>query len=215
MRLRELDRIVAFDGTGREYVGFIREVKRGSVSIQIVETRTPSGPQAAKLTLIQAIPKKDRMDYIVEKATELGAHSIVPVFTKRTIAKWDERKRADAAGRWRRIAKEASKQSGRTDIPAVSDVRTFTEALKGSADYDYGLIATLHGETVRIKDALAPFKGGRIAVAIGPEGDFTPDEVNKAREAGFKAVSLGPTVLKSDTAGLAALAALNYEFSGR
>ncbi len=213
MRLKKLDKIVAFDGSGREYVGFINEIKRGALSVEIVETRTPSGPQTSKITLIQALPKKEKMDYIIEKSTELGVYSIIPVITERTIPKWDASKKTAHIERWRKIAKEASKQCGRVDVPSVDRILTFTESIKDAADYDLRLIAALTDETIRLKEALSGFRGGRIALTIGPEGDFTSREIREARQAGYKPVNLGPRVLKSDTAGLAALAILNYEFS--
>ncbi len=213
MRLKELDKVVTFDGTGMEYVGFIKEIKRKNLVIEIVETRTPSNKGSSKVTLIQAIPKKDKMDYIAEKATELGVFSIVPVATKRTIPDWDEAKRNANVERWRKIAQEASKQCGRSDIPEIDGIVDFTESVRGANKYDLALIAALSDEAVPIKDILRDFKGGRVAIAIGPEGDFTPDEIKLARESGFKLVSLGPRVLKSDTAGLAMLAILNYEFT--
>lgn len=214
MRLKPLDKIVAFDGSGKEYVGFIKDAKPGTLSVEIVETRTPSGPQTSKITLIQALPKKEKMDYIVEKSTELGVYSIIPVITERTIPKWDASKKAAQTDRWAKIAREASKQCGRVDIPKVERIAAFKEELaKGASDYDLRLIAALTDETIRLKEALLGFRGGKVAIAIGPEGDFTPREVSEAKNAGFKLINLGPRVLKSDTAGLAALAILNYELS--
>lgn len=213
MRLKELDRVVAFDGTGKEYVGFIRETKRKSLLVEIVETRSPVSKERSRITLIQAIPKKEKMDYIVEKSTELGVYSIVPVVTKRTIPKWDDRKNLLSVARWRKIAKGSSEQCGRLDLPIVSGIRSFSDSLKDSSDYDLTLMAALSDEAIRLKDALTDFTGGKVAVAIGPEGDFTPDEIRKAEDVNFKLVNLGPRVLRSDTAGLAVLAILNYEFS--
>jgi len=213
MRLKELDKVVTFDGTGKEYIGFIKEVKRKDLIIEIVETRTPLNKSSSKITLIQSIPKKDKMDYIVEKATELGVFNIVPVVTKRTIPDWDEAKCNANTERWRRIVQGASKQSGRTDIPEIGKIADFSDCVKGADLYDLAMIAVLSDETVPLKSVLKDFKGGRVAIAIGPEGDFTPEEVKRAREANFKPVSLGSRVLKSDTAGLAALSILNYEFT--
>jgi len=213
MRLGKLDKVTAFDGTGVEYVGFIKETARRSLIIEIVETRTPLDKQAAKITLIQAIPKKDKMDYIVEKSTELGVNSIIPVITKRTIPDWDESKKKAQADRWRRITKEASKQCGRTDVPDIRDITDFEGALKYSTDYDLSLIAALSDRSIKLREAFSGFKGGKLAVAIGPEGDFTKEEIDAAVAMGFKLINLGPRVLKSDTAGLAVLAILNYELT--
>jgi len=213
MRLKESDKVVTFDGTGKEYAGFIKEIRRKSVLIEIIETRTPSSKEGSKITLIQAIPKKERMDYIVEKATELGVSSIIPILTERTVPEWDDKKKRVNVERWSALAKEASKQCGRYDLPAIDRVKTFAEGITDSDHYDLALMAALSDDAVPLKEALRGFTGGEIAVAIGPEGDFTPDEIARAKEADFKLVSLGPRVLKSDTAGLAALAMLNYEFS--
>lgn len=213
MRLGNLDKVTAFDGTGNEYTGFIKEAKRDSLVVEIITTRRPSDKSRAKLTLIQSIPKKEKMDYIVEKATELGVYSVIPVMTKRTIVRWDREKKVASVGRWRRIAKETSKQCARSDIPRIEDIVDYDEALQLARSCDLGLIAALDDSAVRLKDALKSFTGGAIAVLIGPEGDFTPQEIEKAKSGNFKLVSLGPRVLKSDTAGLFVLSALNYELS--
>ena len=101
MRLKVTDKVVTFDGTGKEYTGFIKEIKTKSAIIEIVETRIPHGMESAGITLVQAIPKKDKMDYIVEKSTELGASKIIPIVTGRTIPDWDEPKRIASVERWR------------------------------------------------------------------------------------------------------------------
>ncbi|MDP2913752.1 MAG: 16S rRNA (uracil(1498)-N(3))-methyltransferase [Candidatus Omnitrophota bacterium] len=234
MRLKRLDRVVVFDGTGNEYFGFIKDIEGKTLTVEITEKRKAIPADDIDITLIQAIPKKDRMDYIVEKATELGARSVIPVFTERTIPDWDSAKKAARVERWRKIAKEASKQCGRADIPEITRVMEFHNAVKNAGDRDLKLIAALSDEAVPIRDALATFvirnpssavrdKGLRttdngrrttnIVIAIGPEGDFTGDEVVAAKGAGFKVIGLGTRVLKSDTAAIAVLSILNYEFS--
>ncbi len=213
MRLKPSDGIVAFDGTGREYDGVIKAVKAKSVVIEIIAERAPSAGRGAAITLIQAIPKKSKMDYIVEKATELGVSAIVPVFTRRTIPEWDGPKRAAQAARWRKIAREASKQCARAEIPAVNEIDDFTKVVKGPARYDLALIATLGDDTVKLGDTLTGACAKTVAIAIGPEGDFTPEEVEASKKSGFRPVSLGSRVLKSDTAGLAALAIIDYELT--
>ncbi len=213
MRLKPSDTIVAFDGTGKEYAGLIASVANKSVVVDIIRVLEPAAVSGVKITLIQAIPKKAKMDYIVEKATELGVAAIVPVFTERTIPDWDDEKRASCVRRWRKIALEASKQCSRSDIPAVSDIKSFSESLKDPSGCGLALIAALADGTVGISKAIAGCRVKSVTIAIGPEGDFTPQEVARARDAGFKPVSLGPRVLKSDTAGLAVLAILDYELS--
>lgn len=214
MRLEKFDKVVTFDGTGKEYAGFIKDVRTGSLIIEIVEERVPAINEKIRISLIQAIPKREKMDYVVEKATELGVDVIVPVLTKRTIPKWDESKRGLQAERWRKIAREASKQCGRADIPEIEEIAVFSKWVKMRVvKYDLALIAALSDETRCLKDVLKDFCGDRVAVAVGPEGDFTEDEIGSAKDAGFKPVDLGPRVLKSDTAALAVLAIVKYEYS--
>lgn len=213
MRLKKLDKVCAFDGEGNEYNGFINDIKGKTLTIQIKERRRAALPDGVDITLIQAIPKKEKMEHIVEKATELGAHSIIPVFTERTIPDWDGAKRSGRVERWRKIAKEASKQCGRSDIPQIADVIEFCDAVKKANDRDLKLMAALSEEAIFIKDALAGFKGGNAAVAIGPEGDFTQDEVAWAKDAGFKVIGLGPRVLKCDTAAISVLSIVSYELT--
>ena len=213
MRLKVSDEVVAFDGSGKEYVGFVKEAGHKSLTIQISRTREAAEKASKSVTLIQAITKKDKMDYIVEKATELGVGSIVPVVTERTIVRWDDEKKSSSVKRWQRIAREAAKQCGRLDVPDIAAVRSFDEAAKDMSKYDRVLLAALADGAVILREALKDFSGKDIAVAIGPEGDFTPKEIAIARQSNTRLVNLGQRVLKSDTAGLAVLAILNYEFS--
>lgn len=217
MRLKRLDKVVIFDGTGTECDGIIKETGPGaSLSVTIVRIRRPSAPTASQITLIQSIPKKERMDYIVEKATELGVSRIIPVVTARTIPRWSQFKRSIHADRWAKIAMAAAKQCGRADVPAVEGITGFRDCVKGSTGYGTALIAALSDEAVSLKDALRDRKDAEaVAVAVGPEGDFTPEEIGAARTAGFKLISLGKLVLKSDTAAIYALSILNYELSNR
>lgn len=215
MRLKVPDKVVTFDGTGKEYTGFIKEIRTRSVIVEIVETKTPRGREFSGITLIQAIPKKDKMDYIVEKSTELGISKIMPLVTGRTIPNWDAPKKAASVERWRKIAMEASKQCGRADIPEVDDIKNFRDIAAEADSYDLALIAALDDKAIKLKDALKGFTGGKVLIAIGPEGDFTADEIEEAKRSGFKLVSLGSRVLKSDTAGLFVLAILNYELTNQ
>ena len=213
MRLKVKDEVVTFDGTGKEYIGVIKEVGKKSIVIEVTETREAAKTRAPRITLIQAIPKREKIEYLIEKATELGVGSIAPVFTERTIPDWDEDKKAARVIRWRKIAREASKQCGRLDVPKIPDIAQFSDIINDETLSGLKLIAALQDGTEPLRKALKDFKGENIYIAIGPEGDFTPGEVKDAIERGFKPVSLGIRVLKSDTAGLFALSAIEYEYS--
>ncbi len=213
MRLKKMDKVVTFDGTGKEYFGVIKEADAKSLIVEITDTRVLRSDKRAFITLIQAIPKKDKMDYIIEKGTELGVDAIMPVISERTIVDWDEKKKALSVERWKRIALEASKQCGRADIPEIGIIRDYNDMIGLNTCFDLAMIAALSEEARPLRDVLAGFGAGKVAVAIGPEGDFVPAEIETARNAGFKLINLGSRVLKSDTAGLAVLAIMSYEFS--
>jgi len=152
------------------------------------------------------------MDYIVEKATELGVSRIVPLVSERTVVRPDDDSSDKKVERWHKIAVEASKQCGRTDVPSVEKIARYKEVLGDIEGYDLTLVACLTKDTIPIKEALKGFKAGKILIFIGPEGDFTLEEIGMASAGNCKFVSLGKRVLKSDTAGLFALSVIGYEF---
>jgi len=214
MRMKESDKVVIFDGTGNEHTGFIEKIGSGvrTVIVRIIKTSQPDERRVPEVHLAQAIPRKNKMDNIVEKSTELGARCIIPFVSDRTIVRPDKASADRKVSRWKTIAKEASKQSGRSDIPAISEVKRFEDVLRTFDEYDIVLFAWLSEGTVPFKDSLSDFRTGKILVVIGPEGDFTPDEASRAVTENCRFVSLGQRVLKSDTAGLFMLSVLSYEF---
>jgi 16S rRNA (uracil1498-N3)-methyltransferase len=212
MRLKKGDNITFFDGSGRFYQGKILDTAKKRVKVQIERVRQENPLSDLEVTLVQSLPKKSRMDYIIEKCTELGVHSIVPCQTARTVVKLGRERQSLRKLRWQRLALEAAKQSGRTTIPQVKNLMLWPDVLSDLRDFDLKLIFCLGEKTQKIKDVLrARDDVRRLALFIGPEGDFTPDEVLQAGEAGCIAVSLGRTVLKSDTAAVSVLAMVNYE----
>lgn len=213
MRLRENDKVIVFDGTGKEYTGFIKQTKPKSLTVEIISTRAPKVDTLPEITLAQAILKKEKMDYVIEKATELGVHGIIPLVSERTIVRFESDKAIDKLTRWKKIAIEAAKQCGRCDVPEIKDVQKFYNAIDNINNFDLALMGCLSEDTIAFKEAVSDFKTGKIIVFIGPEGDFTPDEILMAKDTSCKFISLGKRILKSDTAGLFVLSVLNYEFS--
>ncbi len=213
MRLSEGDAVKVFDGTGKEYNGKIESVKNKSVIIAVNRIVAAPAAPAAEISLAQAMPKKDKMDYIVEKATELGASEIIPLVSERTIVRVSHDRADHKLDRWRRIAIEAAKQCGRTNLPALRTVSRFNDLLKDFHKYDGIIMPCLSEKSIPLKDALSRVKNPKkLLLMIGPEGDFTPAEIARAEENGALLVSLGGPVLRSDTAAVAALAVLNYAF---
>ncbi len=212
LRYKKGDKLQLFDGTGKLYQSKILDTQAKEVRLKIESVREESLGPNLKITLVQALPKKNKMDYIVEKATELGVDVIIPIQTARTIVKLDKQRQNLRKKRWQRIAQEASKQCGRETIPQVKGLTAWKDVLSILNDYDLKLLACLGEKRQKIKDVLQAQSNARnVIFLIGPEGDFDPEEVRQARDAGCIALSLGKIVLKSDTAAISALAMINYE----
>jgi 16S rRNA (uracil1498-N3)-methyltransferase len=149
------------------------------------------------------------MDDIIDKLTQLGVENIIPMQTARVIALPSESSRVAKLERWKRIARTASEQSQRDRIPLISPVTEFESVLSGAKKFDLRLILTLQGDARNVRDLVEGPTPGSILLLIGPEGDFTPEEVNSAREAGIPPASLGRRILRVETAAIAATAYLS------
>jgi len=202
LRLKTNDPVSIFDGCGSEYTGKIK-----SLGAEIVIGEISSGAACFKrspvISIACALPKKSGFDDIIDKLTQLGVEEIIPLECARTIVKLDSRKKSARVERWNKIALNASKQSKVSRLPVIQTVRGFKESLSGIDDYDLRLIPTLMGERKPLGEILFDRKYKKIFVLIGPEGDFTCEEVALARKAGFIPVSLGGSVLRVETAAVA------------
>lgn len=211
MRLIPGDGIVAFDGTGKEYIGKILSASKCGLNIKIEKVNSIKEKKNVHITLAQSLPKKAKMDFIVEKAAELGVDEIIPLATERTIVRLSEEKELQKSQHWQNIAISASKQCARLDIPKIRAILKFNEVLKEIKNYDLVMMACLNEDTKPLKEVISNFKGKRILVMVGPEGDFSPEETNAARSLGIRLVSLGRLVLRVDTAAIFILSALGYQ----
>lgn len=212
LRKKPGDLLTVLDGKGGEYSVSITAIGRDEIDAAIVG-RIRRGVTGPRVILGQGLPKADKMDLIVQKATELGVASIVPLMTERTIVKLkDEGKRV---ARWRKIAREAAMQSRRADIPAMESICSFGDFLQTPrAEPGTLLLMPWEEGTQPVKDTLKAHPAAQtIVVLIGPEGGFSPGEASLAKENGFRAVSLGPTILRTETAAIAVLSMLGYEYS--
>ena len=212
LRMKEGDRATVFNGEGSE-----AEVEFAKVGRQGVELRRLSvhkaPPLACRVTLGQAIPKGKNMELILEKATELGAAEIVPLLSERTVVKGTEAEHERKQHKWQRTVVEACKQCGQNWVPRVHPARTPKAFFESGAKYDLMLIASLQGDARSLKERLAEF-GGRpksVLILVGPEGDFTPAEIALAKSHGCRALTLGPIILRTETAALYCLSVLNHE----
>lgn len=210
LRFKINDKITIFDGSGYQYEGRINLISKEKIEVSITNRYESKQKPLIYLSAAVALPKGNLMDYVIEKLTELGIDTIIPMVTQRTVVKLDEERKAKKAVRWRKIAQYASEQAQRMRIPEVEDIQTFEAVIKGLSGYGLCFIATLFGKRTRLKSALKNKKPRSVIVFIGPEGDFTPQEVSGACSAGCIPIDLGQTVLKVDTAAIAAVSALNY-----
>jgi len=214
LRLGRGDGILLFDGTGWEYRGLIERLEGREGTARIVARERVPLAIPVRITLAQALPKGDKMEFIVQKATELGVARIVPFRSARTIPRRTEDRAARRLKRWRRIAAEAAEQCGRTDVPEIAEPLPFREALEQAGPE---AVKILFWESEPERSVRGILKGDAARAAkefflvVGPEGGITGEEAEQARQAGFLTASLGRLVLRVETAALAILAIFQYE----
>jgi 16S rRNA (uracil1498-N3)-methyltransferase len=213
------DPVTVFDGRGTEWICTLREADRRAARLG-VRSAQKARPLPHLITLGQALPKGSGMDGIVRKATELGAARIVPLESERTQVHLADDRSDRKIEKWRTAAIEAAKQCGNPWLPEIAPVQA-AGAFMASARHDLKLIASLEPGARPLHEVLAAFRAGRpgggapsaVAWLIGPEGDFTPAELSLAQTSGFIPVTLGPLVLRCETAATYALSVLAYELS--
>lgn len=202
LRLQVNEKIKASDSNGNLYNCVVSKVSGGQVILQIKE-RLFVAEQAVSITIACAIPKNSRFEDIIDKLTQLGVERIIPLITTRTIVKLDKKKATLRKARWEKIALSSSQQSLRNGLPKIDPVSSVKEVLKNSGEFDFKLIPSLVGNRIPLSKVLMAPGPKRIIVLIGPEGDFTEEEVNLALDAGFIPVTLGELVLRVETAAIA------------
>lgn len=220
LRLKDGDRVNVFDGHGRSgWARFTVGTQDGMARLRPIQGGAVRVAAPLPVILFQSIPKASRMDWLIEKATELGAAEIVPLVTERGIVRPASSSQAgNRLTRWRRLAREAARQCGMATVPHVGVPLDFQEALRQVADRSLpGLYGSLEADTVSWRQVFEGWPDTQAARAlfIGPEGDFTPQEAGRLRAAGMIPVSLGPRILRVETAALAALCVIGYEFARR
>jgi 16S rRNA (uracil1498-N3)-methyltransferase len=213
MRLKKGDGVTAFDGTAREYSGVIEDDAKRGLIIKIESVRELKRERNYRLVLAQALPKANKMEVIIQKATELGVDSVIPLDTKRAVVRLNENI-SSRRKRWEKIAREASKQCGRARVTDIGGYLDFDRLMGKVKSFDLALMpSTASVQKEGLKGALKGFSGGSILIVIGPEGGFDPTEINKARGAGVRLVSLGENVFRCDTAAISVIAMINYALS--
>ncbi len=204
LRLKTGDEITVFDSAGQEFLCSITDITRQHALLKVIERRAVR-PAKFKLAVACALPKKSGLDDIVDKLTQIGVDIIIPLLTERVMVKTEEAQGSRLV-RWRKIARSAAEQSQRNTLPAIPGILSFQDLLSESAGYGIKLIPTLDGNRQSLQKVLTNKMPESVLVLIGPEGDFTPQEVEQAVSAGFQPVTLGNNVLRVETAAVAAAA---------
>jgi 16S rRNA (uracil1498-N3)-methyltransferase len=212
------DTVVAFDGKGSEWICELAEADRKAARLK-VRFAQRARPLPWRITLGQALPLGGAMDSIVRKATEIGVSRIVPLESERTQVHLDGDRSDRKIGKWQTAALEAAKQCGNPWLPEIGPVTPAAAFMESAKGYDLKLIASLQPGARTLKSILAAYRAahGRppadVLWLVGPEGDFTPAEMSRSSATGFEAVSLGPLVLRCETAAVYALSILSYELT--
>ena len=215
-RARPGDTVVAFDGRGTEWICELTADRKQGAILK-VRFKQKIQPLPYEITLGQALPMGQFMDAIVRKATEIGAARIAPLESERTQVHLEGDRSEKKIGKWQSAALEAAKQCGNAFLPEVLPVQKAAAFIENARGYDLKLIASLQPGAKSLKTVLAAFQAAqgraprKVLWLIGPEGDFTPAELSQARSCGFEPITLGPLVLRCETAAAYALSILSYE----
>ncbi len=219
-RARLGDPVVAFDGRGAEWICELTGDRKNAATLA-VRSKQRFTPLPYEITLGQALPKGQSMDAIIRKATEIGATRIAPLESERTQVHLEGDRSDRKIEKWQTAALEAAKQCGNPFVPEVLPVQNASAFMAAARGYDLKLIASLHPGAQSLRVVLAAFRAAQnrtptnVLWLIGPEGDFTPAEMSLSQTAGFEPVTLGPLVLRCETAAAYALSILSYELQNQ
>lgn len=210
LRLKISDEVTISDGQGTDYYCIISEILKETINLAIQYQCDSTYELNKQMTLFQGLPKKDKMEWIIQKSVELGVHGIVPVKMKRAIVKLDDKTAAKKQTRWQNISASAAKQSKRSIIPEVSLPVTYREMLLRLSEMDLILVPyeSAKGMTYT-REVLSNLSGyDKIGIIIGPEGGFDDNEIQQLEEMDAKIISLGKRILRTETAGMTLLSYL-------
>ena len=211
-RISPEEKVVVFNGRGREWTCRFLEELGGKARLEVLaQHQIP--PPANSIALAQALPKGKNFEQIIRKATEIGVSAIFPLITSRTEIKLAGDRQQNKLAKWKTTAIEAAKQCGNSHLPEIAPVQSLDEFLTESEVFDLKLIASLQPDARNLRSILQTYteKPSRSVWMVGPEGDFTNEEYLAAAEVGFEPVSLGPLVLRCETAAIYSLSILSYE----
>ncbi|MBU0580650.1 MAG: 16S rRNA (uracil(1498)-N(3))-methyltransferase [Candidatus Margulisbacteria bacterium] len=218
LRLKEKDPLELRDGQNRQFFSSISKIEAAKIILTINKANTLKVELPVQLSLAQALPKSDKIEWIIQKCVELGAKDIIPIQAERSLIKINPAKEKIKLERWNKIAKNAAQQSGRGIIPLVNKSLNWPQLVETLPKYDLVLIPWELEEKQTLKSffnkhPISNINHYKILIIIGPEGGFSAGEITLAKKAGAQTISLGPRILRTETAGMSILAMLNYIFS--
>ena len=214
LRLTRGESLIIYDGERRDFSCIIESIDNNEVLLKIIDSYENETELPGKVYLFQGIPKKDKMELIIQKSVELGVYEIVPVTTKRTIVKIRDKKRENKKiERWQSIATSAAKQSIRGIIPKIHSPMTFTQAIDYGKNLEFKLIPYEKARDIKAtRDIIHGIKDKKsIGIFIGPEGGFDEDEINHAKNNDFISITLGKRILRTETAAIALISMIMLE----
>ncbi len=212
LRMETGDKLLLCDGEGYDYEAKINSISKEEIEAAILRSYPCQNEPATEVTLFQGLPKQGKMEWIIEKCTEMGITTIVPVQMMRSVVKLYDEQAAKKVERWQKTAREAAKQCGRGRIPKVCMPVTIPELT--CSDLPEFLLLPYEAErATAVREALVGQKKKTAGIFIGPEGGFDPEEAERLQSVGARAVTLGPRILRTETAGLCALSVLLYEWN--
>ncbi len=212
LRLNIGEEILISDGDGTDYQCRIADISKDNVVCSICDIFRNTAELPVRITLFQGMPKADKMELIIQKTVELGVTEIIPVITRRTVVKVDEKKAARKHERYNSIAMAAGKQSGRGIVPEVKPFMSFKEALEYAGTLDMNIIPYEEARGMEYsRSVISDIKGKKsLGIFIGPEGGFAKEEIEAAMEIDAKCITLGNRILRTETAGLACLSIIMF-----
>ena len=213
LRCRIGEELEVCDNNNNEYICEITNIDKNQVELNILEKVDIQRESDLKIKVYQGLPKGPKMEMILQKLTEVGVDEIILVQTKRTVVKVDDKKEDKKLERWERIIYEAAKQSKRGKIPSLRGVLTFKEALADMKENDFNIAPYENEKTKSIKQAIKGVNINNIGIFVGPEGGFEETEIEAIEDVGGQSVSLGPRILRTETASLVASSIVLYELS--
>ena len=211
LRLKSGEPVLLCDGQGQECICKVTDVSGSEIALEVVERRMSETEAAVQVSVYMAFPKADKLEHVIQKATELGAYEIAAFPSARCVSKPDEKSLKKKLERWQKIAASAAEQSGRGRIPEVLVLPSYTEALKRAASADKALLFYENEQATTLKMALFSGNYRTVSLLTGPEGGLEEREVEQAKNAGLQVCTLGKRILRCETAPLCALSAVMYD----